>query len=61
MLIEDINNNEEELEIFSDCVDSMKKTNVKENEIVTLHTISLQALWGIENCQTMMMQGKVNN
>ena len=55
MLVDDIDSNEEEPKIFSNCVDSKEETTVKREE-VTLHTISLQALWGTENFQTMRMQ-----
>ena len=61
ILMEDMKGNEDDIEIFSDCVDSMEELVLKGNDSATLHTISLQALLGAEYSQTMKMQGKIKN
>ena len=52
LLINNKDSNEEEPEVFSDCVEHIEEMVNKEEEGATLHTISLQAYWGTENCQT---------
>ena len=60
LLVEDCDSNEEP-EIFSDCVETMEENVGKGEEMVTIHTISVQALLGSENCQTMRLQGRIKN
>ena len=41
LLMDNMDSNEEEPEVFSDCVETMEKVILKEEEVATLHTISL--------------------
>ena len=50
MLIVDIKPNDEELEVFFNCVESMEEPATKGDEVAYLHTISLKALWGTKAC-----------
>ena len=61
IFMEDLKGNTDEPEVFSKCVDSLEELAVKGEEVTTLHTISLQALWGTENYNTMRMQGRIKN
>ena len=59
MLMKNMKSNADDIEVFSNCVDSIEEAGVKDENVVTFHAISLQAFWGTENYQTMRMQGKV--
>ena len=50
MLIANIKPNDEEPEVFSNCVESMEEPATKRDKVVYLHTISLKALCGTEAC-----------
>ena len=61
LLTDSMECNEEDTEVISDCVDNMDDPTSKGDEVATLHTISLQAYWGTDSCNTMRMQGKIKN
>ena len=61
LLTEETVAKEAEMEEFADCMDTMEEPGMNGEESGTLHAISLHAVVGTEDQQTMCMKGRVKN
>ena len=59
--MEEIDEKEGEVEEFSDYIKQMEELRTKDGEVIEQPAISLHALLGTNDCQTMRMKGKIKN